>query len=894
MSNRIRVLLNKISELGLAYKLILFIFFSIALIFTIIFWYNYEISRKIVVKHIRQNAEYLTTASVLKVDKVLSTVRKIPENYARIIESYTFNDDDYLVLLKEMMEANPEIYGTALAFEPYFLHDTLKYHAPYYYRDGGDIAYKNIGTDQYDYFTMDWYQIPRELRKPVWSEPYFDEGAGNVLMATYSVPVFKTIDGLEELIGILTIDISLDWLRELMGAVKVCETGYAFMISGIGVMITHPNKELVLNETVFSIADAQQSPMLREIGRNMIRGKSSFAEFEYRNIITGKLSWIAYAPLSANNWSVGIVFPVDELMEDVNNLYINLIVLVLGGLLIIFIVIVVISRSITRPLRFLTQAAGNFAHGNFNIPLLPIRLKDEIGRLNTSFIYMQERLVTTMSDLQDALTRLRVSNERLEEYNRTLEEKVEARTLELKEKNKELDASFNNIRTLNEIGREITSTLQFETIQEKVYEHVHSLLDASGFLIMIYNNEQQVLECKFAVEKGIRLPAFNISMEEKNRFPVWSVENKAPVFMNDIEKEYHRYVTTRAVPKSGESVESLIYIPLMIEQQVVGVISTQSFHKNAYSEYQFDMLNNLANFIAIAFDNALSYEKINKAHCDLKAAQAQLVQSEKMASLGQLTAGIAHEIKNPLNFVNNFAELTIDMVDELDEEIGKMAVNLNEKEIAYLKEVIGDIRMNTRRIRDHGKRADSIVKGMLLHSRGQAGEKQPTDINAVLAEYINLGYHGMRAQDANFNIKIEADYDPAIGKINVIPQNLSRVFLNIINNACYSTLEKKKQLKDAYFPELTVTTKNGTDHIEIRIRDNGKGIPPEVLDKVFNPFFTTKPPGQGTGLGLSLSYDIVVQEHRGSLVVDSVEGEFAEFIITIPKNLLKNNLSYTQ
>ena len=199
--------------------------------------------------------------------------------------------------------------------------------------------------------------------------------------------------------------------------------------------------------------------------------------------------------------------------------------------------------------------------------------------------------------------------------------------------------------------------------------------------------------------------------------------------------------------------------------------------------------------------------------------------------------------------------------------------------------ITSDISSNAHKINEHGKRADSIVKGMLLHSRGKSGDKQLTDVNTLLAEYVNLGYHGMRAQDASFNLKIDAHYDENIQPIMVVPQNISRVFLNIINNACYSTNQKKKELKEAYFPVLQVTTKNLGDEVEIRIHDNGKGIPQAVLDKIFNPFFTTKPAGQGTGLGLSLSFDIVVQEHKGSMQVASEEGKFAEFIITIPKNL---------
>lgn len=455
----------------------------------------------------------------------------------------------------------------------------------------------------------------------------------------------------------------------------------------------------------------------------------------------------------------------------------------------------------------------------------------------------------------------------------------------MKEKTNDLDVAFNNVKTLNEIGNRITSTIDIESIEHIVYESVNSLLDATSFLIMRYNEKEKKLQCTLSMEKGEKLPPFEISMTQKNHLAVWCVEHASPVYMNDVENEFMRYVPNHSVLEAGKTFLSVIYLPMMIENRVMGLVSAQSFGKNAYTQHQLDLLSNITNITAIAYENALVYEKINTVNNELKAAQAQLVQSEKMASLGQLTAGIAHEIKNPLNFVNNFAELTIDLTKELTEELERLSDSIQAKDKEYLMEITNDIRSNALKINDHGKRADSIVRGMLLHSRGKAGDIQPTDINAVLAEYVNLGYHGMRAQDNGFNIKIESDYDNQIGMINVVPQDISRVFLNIINNACYSTNQKKKELKDAYFPLLEVYTKNFDKKIEIRIRDNGKGIPQEILDKIFNPFFTTKPAGQGTGLGLSLSYDIVVKEHHGEMKVESKEGEFAEFLITIPKTL---------
>jgi signal transduction histidine kinase len=275
--------------------------------------------------------------------------------------------------------------------------------------------------------------------------------------------------------------------------------------------------------------------------------------------------------------------------------------------------------------------------------------------------------------------------------------------------------------------------------------------------------------------------------------------------------------------------------------------------------------------------------ELERTLLQLKDAQNQIGMQEKMASLGSLTAGIAHEIKNPLNFVNNFAALSVDLTGELREEIDKQKEKVDADAIDYMQGIVGDLEQNVKKINEHGKRADNIVKGMLLHSRGKPGEKQPTELNALVDEYVNLAYHGLRAQDTSFDITIVRNYDPAVGKIDVVPQDISRVLLNLINNACYSAHEKKLETGDSYAPTLTVTTRNLGDKVEVRVRDNGKGVPDAVRDKVFNPFFTTKPAGKGTGLGLSISFDIVVQQHRGELKFDTQEGEYAEFTVTLPK-----------
>ncbi len=320
---------------------------------------------------------------------------------------------------------------------------------------------------------------------------------------------------------------------------------------------------------------------------------------------------------------------------------------------------------------------------------------------------------------------------------------------------------------------------------------------------------------------------------------------------------------------------NLHFVPFRQGMLYVGDVSPLSDEK-------LDLVKTLAEAFSIAYARYEDFKSLEEAKNkieitlrELKSAQAQLIHAEKLASLGELTAGIAHEIKNPLNFVNNFSEISRELLDEMKTELQ----NKNEEEV---NELIEDLQQNLDKINQHGKRADSIVKGMLLHSRGSSGEKTLTDINNLLDEYVNLAYHGMRAQNKEFNIKIEREYDKTLEKINVIPQDISRVFLNIINNACYAAYDKKKKSGDNFSPTLKVSTKNLNSKVEIHISDNGNGIPKNIIDKIFQPFFTTKPTGEGTGLGLSLSYDIVTKVHGGELKVETKEGNGTKFIIQIP------------
>jgi len=310
-------------------------------------------------------------------------------------------------------------------------------------------------------------------------------------------------------------------------------------------------------------------------------------------------------------------------------------------------------------------------------------------------------------------------------------------------------------------------------------------------------------------------------------------------------------------------------------------LEKQSLQKNV-------LIAGIAIFLLVAFllyrnnrhkqkaNIALQYQKqkVENALSELKSTQAQLIQSEKMASLGELTAGIAHEIQNPLNFVNNFSEVNNELIDELKQEAGKGNID-------GIKIIADDIKENSEKITHHGRRADAIVKGMLQHSRVSTGQQEPTDINALADEYLRLAYHGLRAKDKSFNAELKTDFDNTIGKINIVPQDIGRVILNLINNAFYAVSEKQKVEGIGYEPTVTVSTKKLNNEVEIKVSDNGNGIPKNILDKIYQPFFTTKPAGQGTGLGLSLSYDII-KSHGGEIHVEAKEGEGSDFIVKLP------------
>ncbi len=335
-----------------------------------------------------------------RIDEVLLSVEQVPRSAACFLENTSCTAAEMNELLNSVVQRNEEIYGAAIAFEPWAFGKNVRRYAPYFYRNGqGEIVFSDLGTVDYGYFFQDWYQIPKELEQPVWSEPYYDEGGGNIVMSTFSVPFFRREGDRRHLAGVVTADISLSWLRTIVSSIKIGETGYGFVITKNGTFVVHPDNTLVMNQTLFSLAEARSDGTLRETGRDMIHGKSGFVSF--KSTITGKMCWMVYAPLKSSGWSIGVLFPQDELMADITRMNRTVVLIGVVGFVFLFMVIILIAGTITKPLRLLSGPARSIATGDLDIAVPAVGTGDEVGELARSFDYMKNSLKQYISDLTE-------------------------------------------------------------------------------------------------------------------------------------------------------------------------------------------------------------------------------------------------------------------------------------------------------------------------------------------------------------------------------------------------------------------------------------------------------------------------------------------------------------
>jgi signal transduction histidine kinase len=427
----------------------------------------------------------------------------------------------------------------------------------------------------------------------------------------------------------------------------------------------------------------------------------------------------------------------------------------------------------------------------------------------------------------------------------------------------ELKHLLDNARVVNELGQQVTSSLKLEDSFQHLFETVNSIMDAAVFELGIFHwreNRWHILS---------NIP---VTDQYRNHIAEWAMKNDREVILQDAQNDYERYVFSAPVTADGRKPQSLIAFPVMRQEKEVGTLSVMSFNKNAFNDYHMDMIRSLLPYTAVAVGNALIHE-------ELIDTQSQLIHNEKMASLGQIASGIAHEILNPLNFVNNFSQISKELVPELD----------TSHSIEEQKELKDQLVNNLDRIHFHGQRAYGIVKNMMMLSRSGSGEKSKIDINRSIEGFLNMAYNGFRNRHSHFECRVERFLDNQLPDIELIGEDFGRVLLNIFNNAFYTMNEKLKKNSSGaegelsgYEPELIIKSNLINQNIVISIKDNGMGIPEEILGKIFLPFFTTKPTGDGTGLGLSISHDIITKGSKGEMLVNSEVGKGTEMTIKLP------------
>jgi signal transduction histidine kinase len=527
------------------------------------------------------------------------------------------------------------------------------------------------------------------------------------------------------------------------------------------------------------------------------------------------------------------------------------------------------AKEVMTGFKFVKFSTAYISYGALQV-IGPESLSEEKANILQRFAKVFEQTYTRFLDLQKAEAQAK------EAQIETALEKVRSRTLAMQKSDELAETAAVLFQQLIALG-----------------------IEPNRLYISIVKDDNGETEFWITDEDGNKVStAYTTNLNDNPTFSKmyegWKQQKKSLVI--DMQGEelntYFRHLTNIGVPfKGGLSQKRRVQDIAYFSKGFIGMASpddqpAETLQLLERFAYVFNLTFTRFSDLQIAEAHALQSEKdliaikeakqkAEDALTELQATQKQLIQSEKMASLGELTAGIAHEIQNPLNFVNNFSEVSRELLDE-------MKIELDNGNTADAKDIASDVMQNLEKILHHGKRADGIVKGMLQHSRTSSGQKEPTDINMLADEYLRLAYHGLRAKDKSFNATLNHDFDRSIDKINLIPQDIGRVFVNLINNAFYAVNEKIKQHIPGYEPTVTITTKKVGDKAELRIMDNGNGVPKKVLDKIFQPFFTTKPTGQGTGLGLSLAYDIITKGHGGELKVETKEGEGTCFIISIP------------
>jgi signal transduction histidine kinase len=877
-------------------KIIVIISVSFVILTSVLVFCIYSLFKNSTTKQIQDFTISSFSFFCKELDKTFMDMERIGNLYCEEISNAIVVGElknEYDILTRILLLSNPDISEITVCLLPDTDYPNLLSYS-YYRSNSSLIIMDELDTASIFFHTLlsnPMVSYPIEYQKKYWSDPYYSIFIPSApIVGTLSIPIVNINEG--QVYGVILLSFRMAYLSDIISKFHIGRNSYNILLGNYGNIGVHPLEKYLMLPTdygfnipfldIVSKSDDISASDMQEQNQFDTLQIDSLGAFKCNNTFT-----LSYK--LKNNWRFLTLFEQNLINKHHQSLItIFLLILALFSIM-FFITMIVVVNKVLNNFKLLTNQLIHFEkYDLLDWKLSVINSNDDIEILTKAF----NRLHKAYVNIQNRFTDQLIENSKLTYTERQIEDRIKYKLQEETEawsnQNQFLMSSLNNTMEFVQLGKIICSTLHIENISQAIYEHLTSLIPVVFFGIYIYNEEKNTLDCEKGVLNGEIFPHFSLKIVEKNTIAVKCFDTNTPIAISNFDVEYRHYLLVNAYNPISVNCSSQYYATITNGDKVLGLFSIQCKEKGVFNDFNPEFLETLNTYLNMAIHNILNYRDLKKSLEKTKSVQNKLIQSERMASVGQLSAGIAHEIKNPLNFVINFSNLAETLVKDISEQMEFYKTQPNPEILEEIEGMIEDMKLNLSKIKEHGKRVDKIVKNMLVHSRTKSGEFALIDINNFVSEYSKLAYHGLRSIDPALNVTLTYNLDEKIEQVFVVPNNMSRVIINIVTNACFAAYSKLKQYDEIkvtnYSPEVTITTLDlDKNYIEIIIRDNGVGISEKNQPKIFTPFFTTKMAGEGTGLGLSICYEIVVQEHSGEISFKSQEGEYTEFLIKLPK-----------